>query len=661
MSPVLTSRGDAPGSSTHSVPVAARTPPHQSFWLWVMCLTGVDYFSTLGYQPSIAFEAAGRLAPLATLLLVLVTLCAAVPVYRHVAGESPHGQGSIAMLERLVSGWYGKLLVLLLLGFAATDFVITVTLSSADAAEHLIHNPFWEHAPTWLHSQMAITLGMRVLLGAVFLRGFREVIGLAVVIVGVYLLLNAIVLAAGLLHIAGHPGLVGDWWSAVAHGDLAIRGGGHSAASGGAILLLCVILFPKLALGLSGFETGVAVMPLVRGEPDDDPQQPAGRIRNTRKLLLSAAVIMSVYLLGSAVVTTILIPADALQLGGPAANRALAFLAHAEGPANLGPLFGNIFGTLYDVSTVAILWFAGASALSGLLNLLPRYLPRYGMVPEWAAATRTLILLLTAVSLFVTWVFNADVSAQGGAYATGVMVLMLSAGIAVTIDLRRKSRDGVVAHRRVWLSLLITLVFLYTTAAIMIEKPEGTVIAAGFIGTILVLSVVSRVLRSTELRVEHFEFADAESKFLWDTLLHLDIPVLVPHRPGVRDLREKESEIRRFHRLSEDVALLFVEASVADASEFYQTPLVKIVAEDERFIIRVTRCASIAHVLAVLALELSRDGEPLELHFGWSDESPLRTNLRFLLFGEGNVPWMVRELLKRAQPDPARRPRVVIG
>jgi hypothetical protein len=161
--------------------------------------------------------------------------------------------------------------------------------------------------------------------------------------------------------------------------------------------------------------------------------------------------------------------------------------------------------------------------------------------------------------------------------------------------------------------------------------------------------------------VEHFEFADAESKFLWDTLLHLDIPVLVPHRPGVRDLREKESEIRRFHRLSEDVALLFVEASVADASEFYQTPLVKIVAEDERFIIRVTRCASIAHVLAVLALELSRDGEPLELHFGWSDESPLRTNLRFLLFGEGNVPWMVRELLKRAQPDPARRPRVVIG
>src|SRR3954463_2468138 len=336
----------APGVQGHA---PATTHP----WHKVLWLTGVDYFSTLGYQPGIALLAAGALSPLATVVLVVVTLAGVVPVYAEVARRSHAGQGSIAMLERLIPGWPGKLFVLALLGFATTDFVITMTLSAADAAQHVVENPLFGSV---LHDRLYLTCGLLAALAAVFLRGYGEAIAVAAAVAIPYLLLNAAVIVRGFWEIWRHPQALSAWTQALhAHGDAS------------ALLIAALLVFPRLALGLSGFETGVSVMPLVRDGGGEGSGRPPGRNRGTRRLLLTAALIMSAFLLGSSLVTTLLIPPESLAEGGKASGRALSWLAHA--------LLGEAFGGLYDLTTIVILWFAGASAMAGLLNLLPRYLP----------------------------------------------------------------------------------------------------------------------------------------------------------------------------------------------------------------------------------------------------------------------------------------------
>ena len=212
-----------------------------------------------------------------------------------------------------------------------------------------------------------------------------------------------------------------------------------------------------------------------------------------------------------------------------------------------------------------------------------------------------------------------------------------------------------------WVYVLITIVFYFTTAANMVERPDGVKIASCFILAIVVASFGSRLKRSTELRFRAFEFVDPGSRFLWDSLKILEFPVLVPHRPGRRQLDEKEASIRERHRLGPQVPIVFIEAELEDPSEFQQSPLMEVKQEGGRFVISVKRCASIAHALATIALELSRYGKPPEIHFGWSDENQLAASIGFFLLGEGNVPWRVRDLILKAEPDPARRPRVIIG
>jgi hypothetical protein len=616
-------------------PVAphARTV-HEASWWRVMCLTGVDYFSTLGYQPGIAFLAAGMLSPVATFVLVLLTLFGALPIYSRVAEASPHGQGSISMLEDLLPRWRGKAFVLVLLGFAATDFVITMTLSAADATAHIIGNPF---VPPFFDHPVGVTLVLLALLGAVFLKGFKEAIGVAVVIVAVYLVLNVVILVWGIQEIARHPEYVSRWRGALLteHGSPVM------------MVAVALLLFPKLALGLSGFETGVAVMPLIKGDSGDDPHQPAGRIRNAKTLLRTAAFIMSVLLIGSAIVTTLLIPAEAFGEGGEASGRALAYLAHER--------LGEGFGTLYDISTIAILWFAGASAMAGLLNLVPRYLPRYGMAPEWARATRPLVMLFTAIAFLITVIFKADVEAQGGAYATGVLVLMTSAAVAVTLAAWQRP-----AQR--WFFVAITLVFAYTTVTNVIERPDGVKIAAWFIATIIGTSLISRVLRSTELRVLSVEPDDTARRFIQEASSQ---PIrIIANRPDSglsEEYEQKLREARDTHHLPPHERVLFVEIRPTDVSAFSGVLRVSGVDVEGHHVLR---CVSPAVPNAIAALLLylrDQTGSLPHAYFGWTEGNPIAYLLKFLAFGEGDTAPVTREVLRQAEPRPDKRPRIHVG
>lgn len=591
-------------------------------WYAVLWLTGVDYFSTLGYQPGIALLAAGALSVTATGALILVTLFAAVPVYAEVARRSYAGQGSIALLENLFSGWKSKVFVLILLGFAGTDFVITMTLSAADAARHAIANPYLH--PYVGNTQVALTLGLLILLAAVFFMGFREAINLAALVAIPYLLLNVAVLARGMWLIAQDPELIANWHLSLAtHGDWTM------------IFIASAFVFPKLALGLSGFETGVSVMPLVAGDSSDAGGPPKGRIRSTRKLLVAAALIMSAMLLASSFVSVLLIPESAYQLDGPAAGRAIAYLAHR--------LLGSGFGTVYDLSTILILWFAGASAMTGLLNLIPRYLPRFGMAPRWVLYRRPLVLALLLVDIALTLIFRASVEAQGGAYATGVLVLMFSAAVAVALAFWQE------CHLRKPLSLLragyfmlVSLVFAYTLVANVIERPDGIIIASVFIVMLLSFSGLSRYHRSTEMRVSEVTFLNEESSELWSSIAGKKVN-LVPHSSSTREYRAAlAAKIRQHFKI--EGALAFLHVNLMDNRSEFLSPLrVRVYREEDHMVIEVWGAVAIANSIAYIEELLN----PISMALGLTRRNLMKQSLDYLFWGEGETGLMVYSILVR--------------
>ncbi len=558
-------------------------------WFSVLCLTGVDYFSTLAYQPGIALMAVGALAPFSSLLLVLVTLFGAVPTYREVAKRSYTGQGSIAMLENLLSGWSGKFCVLGLIAFAVTDFFITMTLSASDAAAHMVENPYINNIVG--HSNLIVAICMLIALGVVFYVGFKEAIVVAILCTVPFLFLTLFVIAKSVFVIIQEPILLYQW---ISEPIFKVDWFG--------LFIISAIAFPKLALGLSGFETGVSVMPLIKNSEKEPAVQhisyvPLDRIKGTKKLLLYSALIMSVYLITSSIVTSVLLKQAQVADGGEASGRALSFLAHKH--------IGDIFGTVYDFSTIIILWFAGASALAGLLNVIPRYLPRFGMAPQWVSLRRPLVILITLISILILIVFNANVNAQAGAYATGVLALILSASIAVALSLRKE--NSVNSTRKLKFKILyfciVSLVFAFTLVDNVKARPDGLVIAFIFFLAILLASAVSRWRRAFELRVESHNIIGEDSEALWEQIKNKKVN-LVPISSGDKKwFKRKEDKIKKFYKCEDPLAFLAV--SLRDDRSEFQTPLVihvsRMFNNTNNYFIEVSGAVAIPNTVAYIS------------------------------------------------------------
>ncbi|WAB83780.1 amino acid transporter [Microcella daejeonensis] len=623
---------------TPAGPEASTTSHPTHSWWQVMCLTGVDYFSTLSYLPGIAVLAAGALSPLATLLIVALTLLGMLPMYRRVAQESPDGQGSVAMLEKLLPFWKGKFFVLTLLGFVATSWIITITLSSADATVHLLENPLVPEA--WGGAAVPITVGLLLVLGGVFLLGFREAVLVAIPIVMLFLGVNAAVIVTGLGRLIAEPAAIDAWGAALA---------GSNGWSD--VIVPAVLAFPLLVLGLSGFETGVSMMPLVAGDGATVEHRRRARIRNTKKLLTVAALIMSAYLMTSSIVTTLLIPAEEFEPGGEANGRALAYLAHE--------MLGEGFGTVYDISSIVILWFAGASAMAGLINIVPRYLPSYGMAPEWSRAVRPVVIIYTLISIAITIGFQADVDAQAGAYATGILAMMASASFAVAVS--------AVRARQRWPSIgfvTLTAIMMFALVDNIVEAPDGIVISIFFILGIVVVSLVSRVTRTTELRAEAVTFDLSAREWVDDSLAHDGELNLIASRPQTSveaPYAEKERQQRGTNAVPGPADVIFLEVIVVDPSEFSGTVLVRGVEVDGHRILRAKSPAAPNAIAAILLALRDGTGVLPHVYFEWSEGNPLRHLMDYLILGRGDTAPIVREVLREAESDPERRPRVHVG
>jgi hypothetical protein len=281
------------------------------------------------------------------------------------------------------------------------------------------------------------------------------------------------------------------------------------------------------------------------------------------------------------------------------------------------------------------------------------------MAPQWAAAVRPLVLVFTGIAFLITWVFQASVDAQGGAYATGVLVLMTSASVAVTLSARRRQQR--------WATIgfgAISAVLVYTTVVNVIERPDGVRIAGLFILGIMTTSLLSRLRRSFELRATSVVLDSQASDFVMTDADEYDVIRIISHEPDEdteAEYRNKSRDERRYGHIPAGSPIIFLEVYPSDSSDFEEDLQVRGIAKHGYRILQVTS-GNVPNTIAAVLLEI-RDHTGLipEIYFEWTQGNPISNMFKFLFTGMGEIAPVTREVLREAEPNAKRRPSVHVS
>jgi hypothetical protein len=259
------------------------------------------------------------------------------------------------------------------------------------------------------------------------------------------------------------------------------------------------------------------------------------------------------------------------------------------------------------------------------------------MAPRWAVLTRPLVLVLFAVDVIVTLVFRADVETQSGAYATSVLVLILSTAIAATLALWRERRFAMALY-----SGAIGVVFAYTLVDNCLERPDGLIIGIVFTLLLMLSSGLSRSLRSIEMRVPQGFYCDVESWRIGPELVDKKVH-LVPMATATPEARQKKrAEIsRHYHPRG---PFLFLHVNLLDNRSEFQAPLeLALTKEGDDYVAEAYGAIAIANTIAYIS-ELI---DPISIFLGLTRRDLMGQALRYLLFGEGETGLMVYTILLR--------------